>query len=101
MVLLFIFRKDQKNIDNICDERELTPSDYSLFVKGIPKGKEWNYTQELTHFFTETYLKSKNIPFGQPNFDYEVVKEVNLVYKIDTLDDLFKKQKKMINEKRA
>lgn len=39
MALLFIFRKDQKNIDNICDEKEITPSDYSIFVKNIPKNK--------------------------------------------------------------
>lgn len=37
IALLVYFRKEQRDIDVLCDKKEITPSDYSLLVKHLPK----------------------------------------------------------------
>lgn len=36
MILLLFFRKEQKEIDIVCDSKEITPSDYTIFIKDLP-----------------------------------------------------------------
>jgi len=36
LIIIFFFRKSQLGIDNECDIRENTPSDYSIIIKDLP-----------------------------------------------------------------
>ncbi|CAD8205212.1 unnamed protein product [Paramecium pentaurelia] len=74
IILLQIFRRHQKKLDNQIDESQLTPSDYTIIVTNIPKTLNVNYRWELTNLF-QNYAVSDN------NFQITVTKVV-LVYDI-------------------
>ncbi|EGR32796.1 hypothetical protein IMG5_070780 [Ichthyophthirius multifiliis] len=90
MIILFLFRKQQKEIDIQCDIAELTPSDYSIIIKNLPID-----TKESDLF---SYFQSMNI-----NNQYVYVSEVNMIYNIqdilkqrDQIQDLIKEKQKHI-----
>jgi hypothetical protein len=37
MIILLIFRKNQKKLDSEIDEKYQTPADFTIIVKNIPK----------------------------------------------------------------
>ncbi|CAD8188436.1 unnamed protein product [Paramecium octaurelia] len=74
IILLQLFRRHQKKLDNQIDESQLTPSDYTIMVTNIPKTLNVNYRWELTNLF-QNYAVSDN------NFQITVTKVV-LVYNI-------------------
>ncbi len=58
MIVLLIFRKYQKEIDIECDKSEITPSDYTIFVKDIPLKDNFNYKENLKKFFEKDIFKN-------------------------------------------
>lgn len=51
MIFLIVFRREQKKLDAHIDESQLTPSDYTILVRNIPKTLPVNYRWELTNMF--------------------------------------------------
>ncbi|CAD8158550.1 unnamed protein product [Paramecium pentaurelia] len=71
LIIIFFFRKSQLIIDNDCDIKENTPSDYTLIVKDIPKDCK---QQQLKEFF-------------ENKFNVEVM-EVDYIFFANTLKEL-------------
>ncbi|CAK77359.1 unnamed protein product (macronuclear) [Paramecium tetraurelia] len=71
LVIIFFFRKSQLIIDNDCDIKENTPSDYTLIVKDIPKDCK---QQQLKEFF-------------EKKFEVEVM-EIDYIFYANTLKDM-------------
>ena len=48
IALLFFFRRIQRNLDVKCDEANISPSDYTIWVSKIPYGLEnFDYDDSL------------------------------------------------------
>ena len=72
------FRKRQREIDIKVDEENITPADFAVMVKRIPKylaGKS-NLEEDLTYFFENMALSPKKFP------DVKVEKVI-LSYKLE------------------
>jgi len=91
IVVLMIFRRNQRKIDAEVDESILSPADYTLMVQNIPTMINTNYEEELREFF-----KTQCLPGGKE----VVVKKVNLVYDIDEIEELEKEMHHTLEAKK-
>jgi hypothetical protein len=92
MSLLVIFRRMQLKLDIEIDESQITPSDYTICVKNIPKGLQVDYKHELTSIFQNYAVLDSEIEI--------VVSKVVLVYDIEEVIELEKELDKLIDEKK-
>jgi len=56
MLILIFFRKNHRKINNNIDEAHVTPQDYTIMVKNIPKKLKTDYKKELEHIFTNNVV---------------------------------------------
>ena len=78
IILLQIMRYEMRVVASECDERDVSASDFTLFVEGIPKNLDIDYQDELKHYF-ETLDTSQQI----------IVEKVNLAYDVRDLPKYF------------
>jgi len=78
MMVLIFFRKSQRKIDNTIDEAHLTPQDYTIIVKNIPKKLKTDYKKELEHIFTNNVVPDEKME----------ISKITLVYNMDYLIEL-------------
>ena len=83
ILLMSYFRKQQKLLHIKCDESEVTPSDYTIYVKNIPKNLDINYIEELGNFFSNKVMKDEVIRVSNINLGYNIDDLVALKKKID------------------
>lgn len=74
--LMQIMRWQVRVVTEECDEKDVSASDYTLFVENIPKNLEIDYETELKEFFESLTL---------PNIPKIVVEKVNLAYDLRDL----------------
>lgn len=83
MVSLVFFRRAQKEIDIDCDIREITPSDYTIFLVDLPKDisakyiglKETDipdYKEELKNFFETELVTDQSLKITDINLIYDL-----------------------------
>ena len=75
MVLLMIFRREQRFLDEEIDGENCTPKDFSIMIRNVPTHLDIDYEQELKKLFANHSVPNKKID----------VKEVALVYNIEYL----------------
>lgn len=90
IAILMFFRRHQRKINNLVDEKTITPADYTIIVSGIPKNLKCNYALELKKIFEEN-LKTKT--------KYSVEK-INLVYNTKGIKEIEQKLIKLVNQKK-
>lgn len=83
-----VWRFSQKRIAVRADETDLACSDYTLVVKNIPTGKDWDYDDRLKRFF-------ESRPLADLGGKHPKVVGVNLVY------NLSRQTQKTLDKKRA
>ncbi|CAD8169509.1 unnamed protein product [Paramecium pentaurelia] len=88
MVSFLFFRKAQRSIDIEVDESQLTPSDYTICVKNIPKLNE-DYREVLKNIFQNYAADGREL----------FVTKIVLVYNLDEVIELEEALKEMIREK--
>ena len=91
IVILMIFRRNQRKIDAEIDESILSPADYTIMVQNIPTMRNCNYDEELKEFFTKTVIPGKELH----------VTKVNLVYDTEEIEEIEKEIDKTIREKQG
>ncbi|KAL4491908.1 hypothetical protein ABPG72_006163 [Tetrahymena utriculariae] len=74
MILLFFFRKEQKEIDSQCDMAELTPADYTILVRNLPANTT---KKDIRDFFEKQKdLFSQNLFVTEINFAFDLQERV-------------------------
>lgn len=90
IIVLMLFRRSQRKINAEIDEKQNSPADYTIIVRGIPTNRDSDYIEALTNFFTHHVDRDKK---------YNVTK-VNLLYEIDEVEVVEKKIKANIEQKK-
>ena len=90
IIVLMLFRRSQRKINAEIDEKQNSPADYTIIVRGIPTNRDSDYIESLTTFFTHMI---------DPHKKFNVTK-VNLLYEIDEMETVEKKIKANIEEKK-
>lgn len=92
MMVLVYFRKDQRNIDTKVDEELITPADYTLCVKNIPKDLDVDYKKELKYIMENHAVLNSEEKIQ--------VRKVVLVYNIDEFIELEEKLNELVEKKK-
>ena len=92
MIVLVYFRKSQKALDAEIDESLLTPADYTVCVKNIPRGLDVKYRDEITSIFENYAVQDSQHPI--------IVKKVVLVYDIDEIIEKEEQLDKLVEKKK-
>ncbi|CAD8115777.1 unnamed protein product [Paramecium sonneborni] len=88
MFSFLFFRKAQRSIDIEVDESQLTPTDYTICVKNIPKLDE-DYREVLKNIFQNYAADGRELK----------VTKIVLVYNLDEVIDLEESLKELVREK--
>jgi hypothetical protein len=89
MVILLIFRREQRRIDTEVDEKLRTPADFTVLVTNLPQ----NLPKVDYHFEIKNIMEN----YAALNVDSEeeqiqiIVKKIVLVYNIEEIIDFEKK----------
>lgn len=52
LIILYLFRRVQRNLDVKCDEANISPSDFTIWVRNIPFGiQNFDYDDSIKEFF--------------------------------------------------
>ncbi|KAL4498327.1 hypothetical protein ABPG72_013133 [Tetrahymena utriculariae] len=92
MILLIFFRKNQKEIDLKCDEKELTPSDFTIMVKDIPQNIS---KEELIEFFESNIECEEKIEVTEISYVYDT-REVDVLN--EEIDNIVEEKKKALSK---
>ncbi|KAL4444393.1 hypothetical protein ABPG74_016686 [Tetrahymena malaccensis] len=93
MILLFFFRKEQKEIDSQCDMAELTPADYTILVRNLPVNTT---KKDIREFFeAEKNLFSQKLTVTEVNFSFDLQERVA---KQQHLQQLIEEKKKCLSK---
>lgn len=92
MVVLVLFRRSQRRLDIQIDESQITPSDFTVCVKNIPKGLAVDYKKEITNLF-------QNYAVFDSEMEMKVTKVV-LVYDIEEIIQLENEINELIKQKK-
>ena len=76
-ILLQLMRYQMRLMSEECDQRDLSASDYTLFVENIPKNLQIDYERELKTFF-------ENVSLGATPSNF-IVEKINLAYDLVNL----------------
>lgn len=111
MIILMFFRRSQRELDAEVDAANITPGDYTIVVKNIPKelGGEKEYKEVLSKLFVNRasyplVLNRTKEEKGSGNRDFpdEIkIASINLVYNIDEVIELEEKIAEKIKHKQA
>lgn len=83
LIVNIIYRRYQHTVEKKIDEKNITPSDFTLFVNNIPHDTN---EMELLEFFK---MKFKDIQFVKVNYCYKITNIVKLVRKQDWLQGMY------------
>ncbi|EAS02885.2 kinase domain protein (macronuclear) [Tetrahymena thermophila SB210] len=93
MILLFFFRKEQKEIDSQCDMAELTPADYTILVRNLPVDTT---KKDIRDFFEKGKdLFGQNLIVTEVNFAFDLQERVA---KQQNLKQLIEEKKKCLSK---
>ncbi|KAL4498325.1 hypothetical protein ABPG72_013131 [Tetrahymena utriculariae] len=90
IVLCLFYRNEQKQIDYDVDAEEITPSDYTIMIKGIPQD------------MTEQELKEQLVSFrenDEENNDPLVVSDITYIYNVKHVKDINNKVHLLVKQK--
>ena len=90
MAIMIYFRYEQIKVDNEIDEFLITPADYTVIVKNIPRGLNINYEKEVKQKFEQSEVDGKKLE----------VEKVVLVFETKSIEVIEKKIEDVINEKK-
>ncbi len=97
MITIFCFKRWVTKFEDASDEKEISPSDYTIMVKGIPKKLNRlpgaTFKEKLTLFFEKKARKYKQLN--------KYVNKVNLVYDISNLVKLKNLEATMLAKEQA
>ena len=95
MISIQLFKRYYRKYERECDDELISPSDYTLMVKGFPlKFQGGSIKAKLWKFFERS---AKKLVKEYPNLCFDLkppyVKKVNLAYNISVLSKLLTKRK--------
>ena len=91
MIILMIFRRSQRMINIIVDEKNTTPADYSIMVTNIPIKENYNYRAELKKIFEYQGIPNEKCEVTAINLGFYQKEQVKFEKEINSL--IQKKQK--------
>ncbi|EGR32765.1 hypothetical protein IMG5_070910 [Ichthyophthirius multifiliis] len=94
LILTVYFRKQQKDMDNVVDEENVTPADYSVFVANIPKDLP-NTKKEIQKIFEEESVQGKKVQVTKVVLVYDI-KEILLLE--EEIDEKIKDKQNILND---
>ena len=77
IVLIQLIRRQKRKTAAECDERDVSPSDYTLMVENIPKDRDIDHKEELRKLF-------EGLPHDGAQFK---VTKINLTYNLRELNE--------------
>ena len=89
LIILFIFRRVQRNLDVKSDEAIVSPADFTIWISNIPcRIENFDYDDSLKEFFEVNCSKLLN--------EKITVKLISLGFNLSELEEIHKEKNKLL-----